>query len=90
MFGYYYKVLTRQGPNAKGGARDFVVEGNLLGGFGLVAWPAEYGKSGITTFVVNQLGEIYEKDLGSDTARVAAATDAFDPDGTWKRVKLED
>ena len=55
-----------------------------------MAWPAEYGKSGITTFVVNQLGEIYEKDLGTDTAKVAAATDAFDPDGTWKRVKLED
>jgi hypothetical protein len=89
LFGYYYKVLTRQGPNAKGGARDFVADGNLLGGFGLVAWPAEYGKSGIATFVVSQLGEIYEKDLGSDTARVATAT-AFDPDGTWKRVKLED
>jgi Protein of unknown function (DUF2950) len=84
--GYYYKVLTRQGPNAPGGALDYVVRGNMIGGFALVAYPAEYRNSGVMTFLVNHQGNIYEKDLGPDTARIAAGMTAFNPDNTWRRV----
>ncbi len=84
--GYYYKVLTRQGPNAPGGALDYVVRGKMIGGFALVAYPAEYGNSGIMTFLVNHQGTIYEKDLGPGTAAIAAGMTAFNPDGTWQRV----
>jgi Protein of unknown function (DUF2950) len=84
--GYYYKVLTRQGPNAPGGALDYVVRGNMIGGFALVAYPAEYRNSGIMTFLVNHQGNVYEKDLGPDTARIAAGMTAFNPDNTWRRV----
>jgi len=85
--GYTAKILTAQGENAVGGARNFLVEGRLLGGFGLVAWPVEYGKTGVSTFIVNQLGVVYEKDLGPDTASQAAAMTTFNPDGTWKVVE---
>jgi hypothetical protein len=84
--GYYYKVLTRQGPSAPGGAVDYVVRGNMIGGFGLLAYPAEYGNSGIASFVVNNRGEVFEKDLGPDTAKVAASMTAFNPDHTWKKA----
>jgi len=84
--GYYYKVLTRQGPNASGGALDYVVRGNMIGGFALVAYPAEYRNSGVMTFVVNHEGNVYEKDLGPDTAGIAAGMTAFNPDNTWRRV----
>jgi DUF2950 family protein len=84
--GYYYKVLTRQGPNAPGGALDYVVRGNMIGGFALVAYPAEYRNSGVMTFLVNHQGNVYEKDLGPDTARIAAGMTAFNPDSTWRRV----
>ena len=84
--GYYYKVLTRQGPNAPGGALDYVVRGKMIGGFALVAYPAEYGNSGVMTFLVNHQGVVYEKDLGPDTARIASGMTAFNPDGTWRRV----
>lgn len=84
--GYYYKVLTRQGPNAPGGALDYVVRGNMIGGFALVAYPAEYRNSGVMTFLVNHQGNVYEKDLGPDTARIAAGMTAFSPDNTWRRV----
>ena len=67
--GYYYKVLTRQGPNASGGALDYVVHGRMIGGFALVAYPAEYGNSGVMTFLVNHQGNVYQKDLGPNTAR---------------------
>ena len=75
FYGYYYKVLTRQGPTAPGGAVDYVVNGNMIGGFGLVAYPAEYGNSGIMTFIINNDGDIYEKDLGSGTAQTSGAHD---------------
>jgi len=81
--GYYFKVLTAQGPNAPGGARSWVTGGLMRGGFALLAWPADYGDSGIMTFVVGPDGVIREKDLGSETPRVAPAIDAFDPDSTW-------
>jgi hypothetical protein len=84
--GYYYKVLTRQGPNAPGGALDYVVHGQMIGGFGLVAYPAEYRNSGVMTFLVNHQGNVYQKDLGPDTARVAAGMTAFNPDNTWRQV----
>jgi Protein of unknown function (DUF2950) len=84
--GYYYKVLTRQGPNAPGGALDYVVRGNMIGGFALVAYPAEYRTSGVMTFLVNHQGNVYEKDLGPDTARIAAGMTTFNPDNTWRRV----
>ena len=84
--GYYYKVLTRQGPNAPGGALDYVVRGNMIGGFALLAYPAEYRNSGVMTFLVNHQGNVYEKDLGPNTARIAAGMTAFNPDKTWRRV----
>jgi hypothetical protein len=84
--GYYYKILTRQGPAAQGGVLDYVVKGKMIGGFGLVAWPAEYGNSGVMTFIVNHNGSVYEKDLGQRTAQVASGMTAFNPDNTWKKV----
>jgi hypothetical protein len=86
FYGYRYKVLTRQGAGAPGGALNYVVNGNMIGGFALVAWPAEYGNSGIATFMINHRGEIYEKDLGADTSRIAARMTSFNPDHTWKKV----
>jgi hypothetical protein len=86
--GYYYKPLTRQGRNAPGGAHDYIVNGKMIGGFALIAWPAEYGNSGIATFMINHDGVVYEKDLGKDTARIVASTTAFNPDESWKKVNL--
>lgn len=85
--GYYFKILKTQGGHAKGGAFDYVADGKMVLGFALVAYPAKYGASGIMTFIVNQEGVIYEKDLGEDTARAAAAMTTFDPDDTWKIYK---
>ena len=82
--GYYYKILTGQGPNAPGGAYDYIVRGKMLGGFGMVAYPAQYGSSGIMTFVVNHDGVVYEKDLGPKTAQTAASMTKFNPDKSWK------
>ncbi len=84
--GYYYKILTRQGPNAKGGAMDYIVRNRMIGGFALVAYPAEYDNSGVMTFIVNQDGVVYEKDLGPNTAGLAGNMTAFDPDQTWRKV----
>jgi hypothetical protein len=83
--GYYYRILTAQGPNAAGGAYEYVVQGKMLGGFGLVAYPAEYGSSGVMTFIVNQDGVVFSKDLGADTEKIASEMTIFDPDSTWKR-----
>jgi hypothetical protein len=84
--GYRYRILTRQGPNAPGGEIDYLVHGKMIGGFALVAYPAEYRNSGLTTFLVNDQGNIYEKDLGSRTAAIASGMTSFDPDDTWRRV----
>lgn len=81
--GYFFKILTRQGKNAPGGKYDYVINGNMIGGFALVAWPAEYGNSGVKTFIVNQQGRVYEKDLGPQTGKKAGAMKAYDPDKTW-------
>jgi len=84
--GYYYRILTSQGANAPGGAIDYLVRGKMIGGFALVAYPAEYANSGIMTFLINHQGIVYQKDLGPNTARLAARMRAFNPDGTWQRV----
>ena len=77
--GYYYRILTEQGANPPGGAYDYVINGNMIAGFALVAWPAEYDQSGIMTFLVNHQGRVFEKDLGPDTAAVVAAIDDLRP-----------
>jgi len=81
--GYYYRLLTKQGSAAKGGARDYSVNGQLTKGFAFVAYPADYRNSGVMTFIVNQDGVVYEKDLGADTATVASAMSEYNPDKTW-------
>jgi hypothetical protein len=81
--GYYYKVLKAQGPDAEGGAADYVVKGEMIGGFALVAWPAEYGVSGIRTLIVNHHGLVYEKDMGSNTGALARQMTRFNPDKSW-------
>jgi hypothetical protein len=83
--GYYYRLLTKQGPAGRGGARDYLVNGQLIRGFAFVAYPAEYRNSGVMTFIVNQDGVVYEKDLGSDTEKMAAAMSEYNPDQTWRR-----
>ena len=85
--GYYYKILTRQGPNALGGEVDYMVSGDMVGGFALVAFPARYRSSGLMTFLVNHQGTIYEKDLGWRTTDIGMEITSFDPDSTWRRVK---
>jgi hypothetical protein len=86
-FGYYYRILTGQGKSAPGGAYDYVVKGNMIGGFALVAYPAQYGASGIMTFMVNHNGVVYQKDLGKKTEKTALAMKLFNPDTTWKKVE---
>ncbi|MFB6448430.1 DUF2950 domain-containing protein [Bradyrhizobium tunisiense] len=84
--GYYFHILKGQGPDAPGGALNYVVKGKMIGGFALIAWPAEYGNSGVKTFLVNHTGTVYEKDLGNRTDFVASRTTLFNPDQTWKKV----
>jgi hypothetical protein len=84
--GYYYRILTRQGAAAKGGARDYVVDGELTRGFAFLAYPAEYRNSGVMTFIVNQGGVVYQKDLGPQTSEVAAAMKEYNPDDSWEQV----
>ena len=85
--GYSYRILTTQGPDAPGGARNYIADGRMTGGFGLVAWPTSYGRSGVMTFMINQDGQVYEKNLGPDTATQAARVKAFNPDATWRKVE---
>ncbi len=81
--GYHYKILLAQGPDADDGAQDYMVHGLMIGGFALVAWPVEYGVSGIMTFIVNQDGVVYQKDLGTKTGAHASAMAKFNPDDSW-------
>ncbi len=85
--GYYFRMLTAQGTHARGGAFSYDAKGALIGGFGLAAWPAAYGVTGIHTFIVNQDGVIYEKDLGPASGGMANPIKAFDPDSSWKQVE---
>jgi hypothetical protein len=79
-------VLKAQGPNPPGGAYDYVINGNMIGGYALVAWPADYGQSGVMTFLVNQQGKVLQKDLGAKTGAIAQAMTRYDPDASWSAV----
>jgi len=81
--GYYYKILTRQGSHAPGGKYNYIVNGNMIVGFALVAWPAQYRESGVMTFIVNQQGRVYQQDLGPKTGKLAKSMKAYDPDSSW-------
>ena len=85
--GYYYRLLKAQGKHVAGGAKSYLKDGKLTGGFAVVAWPAEYGNSGIKTFIVNQRDLVFEKDLGADTAKIASAMTEYDPDDSWNPVE---
>lgn len=85
--GYFYKVLTRQGTSAAGGAYDYVAGDRMIGGFALVAYPAEYENSGVMTFLVNHEGIVFQKDLGSQTSEIAEGMTEFNPDDTWERAE---
>jgi hypothetical protein len=87
--GYSFRILKQQGANVPGGKYDYVINGNMIAGFALVAWPADYGRSGIMTFVCNQQGRVFEKDLGADTAKIAAAMVEYNPDKTWAEATEE-
>jgi len=86
--GYYFRILKGQGMDAPGGPLNYVVKGKMIGGFGLIAWPAEYGNSGVMAFLVNHDGTVYQKDLGKRTESLANRIILFDPDQTWKKVSV--
>ena len=86
--GYYYRILKGQGSDAPGGALNYVVKGKMIGGFALMAYPAEYGNSGVMTFMINHAGTVYQKDLGKRTDGIAKRITLFDPDQTWKKVDV--
>jgi hypothetical protein len=85
--GYYYRILTRQGGNVPGGKYDYIINGNMIAGFALVAFPAQYGSSGIMTFVVNHQGRIFQKDLGPKTAEIVEKMKEYNPDSTWEPIQ---
>ncbi len=85
--GYYFKILTKQGAHAPGGKYDYVINGNMVGGFSLVAFPSNWGKSGVMAFIVNQQGKVFQKNLGPDTLKIAQEMQSYDPDETWTPVK---
>jgi hypothetical protein len=89
-YGYFYRLLTAQGPNAPGGAKHYLKDGRLTEGFALVAYPAVYGNSGVMSFLVNHQGLIYQKDLGADTGQIAAKIEVYDPDLTWTPVNEDE
>jgi len=85
--GYYYKILSHQSENVPGGRYDYVINGNMIAGFALVAFPADYGSSGVMTFIVNHQGKVYENDLGENTRFIASAMEAYNPDESWTEIK---
>ena len=85
--GYYFKILTRQGKNVPGGSYNYIVNGNMVGGFALVAFPSNWSKSGVMTFIVNQQGKVYQKNLGPDTTKIVQKMKSYNPDKTWTPVK---
>jgi hypothetical protein len=87
--GYYFKILTRQGPHAPGGKYSYIINGNMIAGYALVAYPDKWGNSGVMTFIINQQGRVYEKNLGPNTAKLAAAMTEYNPDPTWKLVPAQ-
>jgi len=88
--GYYFKILDKQGAAAPGGELEYVVRGKMIGGFGLVAYPAEYRNSGVMTFIINHDGTVYQKDLGPRTAQLAERMTAYEPDPSWQKVDTKD
>jgi hypothetical protein len=84
--GYFFRILKAQGPAAPGGAFSYVINGRMIAGFGLVAWPAEWGRTGVMTFICNQQGKVYQADLGARTSRIVGKMTRYDPDATWTRV----
>jgi hypothetical protein len=85
--GYYFKILTKQGEHAPGGKYNYIINGNMVGGFGLVAFPSNWGKSGVMAFIVNQQGKVFQKNLGPDTLKIVQEMQSYDPDETWTPVK---
>jgi len=85
--GYYFRILTRQGNQAPGGRYNYVINGNMIAGFALVAFPAEYGSSGIMTFLVSHHGQVVQKNLGPQTRKIAAQMREYHPDATWTEVR---
>lgn len=85
--GYFFRILKRQGSHAPGGKYDYVINGNMIAGYALIAFPAKYGSSGVMTFIVNQQGRVYQKNLGAQTAKLAKEIAEYDPDSTWELVK---
>jgi hypothetical protein len=85
-YGYNFRLLYGQGPAASGGAHDYIVNGRMIGGFGVIAWPVEYGETGIMTFIVNYKGEVYQQDLGPQTVQRAALITSFNPDKGWEKA----
>ena len=85
--GYYYRILKAQGPHAPGGAKDYVKDGKMTGGYAIVAYPAEYKASGVMTFMIGKRGLVYQKDLGDGTTDAARGMTAYDPDSSWKVVR---
>ena len=86
-FGYKFRILKRQGDNVAGGAYDYLINGNMIGGFALIAWPAKYAQTGVSTFVVNQAGVVYEKDFGVDTENIVSGIKTFNPNDSWSVVE---
>ena len=84
--GYFFRILTRQGPGAPGGAMSYIVNGKMIGGFALIAYPADYANSGVVTFIVSHAGTVYEKDLGENTEAIVKTMTSFDPDKSWRKV----
>ena len=84
--GYYFKILKSQGKHAAGGKYNYVINGRMIAGFGLVAWPAQWGNTGVMTFIVNQQGKVYQKNLGTKTSKIAAGMSRFNPDNQWTAV----
>jgi hypothetical protein len=84
--GYYFKILKKQGAHAPGGKYDYIINGNMIAGYALIAYPDKWGGSGVMTFIVNQQGRVYQKNLGADTAKIAPEIKEYDPDATWKLV----
>jgi hypothetical protein len=87
--GYYFKILTRQGPHSPGGKYSYIINGNMIGGYALVAYPDKWGNSGVMTFIINQQGRVYQKNLGPNTGKIAAAMTEYNPDPSWKLVPTE-
>ncbi len=87
-YGYRFRLLYAQGPSAPGGAYDYLVNGRMIGGFGVIAWPVRYDVTGVMTFIVSQNGDVYERDLGPDTAERAGAINTFDPDKYWDKADM--